>query len=200
VLGTVCRPDGENVSNSNANAISSSLPSAAAAGRRGGSAEIGTDSNGTACGTALTATRLSRDHHIDDPLEVARIAAAGGFVHKKRVCGLLAVTRSLGDQIVKPLVIAHPHVQEIEIDAAPPATSAPNEEEEHRQREHQRQFLIVACDGLWDVMSDKLAVRLVVEYCIVQGHSKDDAATHLVQEALRRGTADNVTAVVVWLD
>jgi serine/threonine protein phosphatase PrpC len=133
------------------------------------------------------AIRLTVDHRTDDPLEVARIEQAGGFLFKGRVCGVLAVTRSLGDQILKPYVTAHPAVREIGVRAAATADHNNNS------------FLIVACDGLWDVMTDQEAVQLVESYC---GNDKSKQATVadcLVAEALRRGTADNVTAVVVWL-
>jgi serine/threonine protein phosphatase PrpC len=57
------------------------------------------------------------------------------------------------------------------------------------------QFLILGTDGLWDVITDQEAVGLV------QDTVKDPAlcAKRLVQEALARGSKDNVTAVVVFL-
>ncbi|KAA6392966.1 MAG: hypothetical protein EZS28_011506 [Streblomastix strix] len=56
-------------------------------------------------------------------------------------------------------------------------------------------FLILACDGLWDVMTDDEVAEFV-------SHIKGDAqqiARILVQEALKRGTTDNVTVLVVKL-
>lgn len=57
------------------------------------------------------------------------------------------------------------------------------------------EFLILGTDGLWDVLADQEAVGLV------QDTVKDPAlcAKRLVQEALARGSNDNVTAVVVFL-
>jgi serine/threonine protein phosphatase PrpC len=118
--------------------------------------------------------RLTRDHRVDDPLEVARIQKAGGFVFRSRVMGVLAVTRSLGDAMVKPYVIAQPHVDYTRV-----STGA---------------MCIVACDGLWDVMSDEEAVKFVRKY----SHDPSNVASALVQEALQRGTTDNVTAIVAW--
>jgi len=139
-----------------------------------GSINTATSNNNTKT-TAVTATRLTTDHRLDDPTEVARIERTGdGFLWKGRVCGILAVTRSLGDQILKPYVIAHPSVREELVENC---------------------FLIVACDGLWDVLTDQEAVALVAAFA----GPREQTADHLVQEALRRGTSDNVTAVIVWL-
>lgn len=125
------------------------------------------------------ATRLSRDHRVTDPFEIARIQKAGGFVLKGRVMGVLAVTRSIGDHYLKEFVVAHPHVNQLSV-------KLPADEND---------FVIVACDGLFDVMTDQEAVDLVRKF---QG-DKSDAANQLVREALSRGTTDNVTAVVAWI-
>jgi serine/threonine protein phosphatase PrpC len=131
------------------------------------------------------AERLTCDHRVDDPREIVRIQKAGGFVFKGRVMGVLAVTRSLGDHVFKKFVIAHPTVREIQLDLREASQGKPS-------------FVIVACDGLYDVMSDQEAVDLVLQIIVHRGE-KEDAAQYLVEEALRRGTTDNVTAVVVWL-
>jgi serine/threonine protein phosphatase PrpC len=121
---------------------------------------------------------------MDDPLEVARIEKAGGFLFKGRVLGVLAVTRSLGDHMLKDYVIAHPTVNErtLELNELTNSSNTPT-------------FLIIACDGLWDVMRDQEAVNLVQQY----PGEKTRVAQYLVEEALRRGSTDNVTAIVAWL-
>jgi len=67
------------------------------------------------------------------------------------------------------------------------------------------QFVIVGCDGLWDVVEDQDAVDLVRAFVhedgdeVVGKGSKKDAAQMLCDEALRRGSTDNVTVIVSWL-
>jgi serine/threonine protein phosphatase PrpC len=125
---------------------------------------------------------------MEDPLEVARIEKAGGFLFKGRVLGVLAVTRSLGDHMLKDYVIAHPTVNE--------RTFELNEvTNNNNDRSTAPTFLIIACDGLWDVMRDQEAVNLVQQY----PGEKTRVAQYLVEEALRRGSTDNVTAIVAWL-
>lgn len=42
-------------------------------------------------------TELSHDHKPDDPGEMKRIKAGGGFVDDGRVQGIIAVSRAIGD-------------------------------------------------------------------------------------------------------
>lgn len=60
--------------------------------------------------------RLSRDHKATDPEEVSRIEAAGGFVMRKRVMGVLAVARSFGDFALKEYVTSEPYTSTTRID------------------------------------------------------------------------------------
>ncbi|CAN0409986.1 unnamed protein product, partial [Hapterophycus canaliculatus] len=58
------------------------------------------------------AERLTYDHKADDESEQERVYAAGGFVLRNRVLGILAVSRSFGNQGMKELVTAVPYVSE----------------------------------------------------------------------------------------
>jgi protein phosphatase PTC1 len=57
------------------------------------------------------------------------------------------------------------------------------------------EFIIIACDGLWDVCTDEKAVQLVRDV-------KDprQAAQVLVNHALDNFSTDNLTCMVVRLD
>lgn len=145
--------------------------------------------------------RLSHDHRADDPEEIARIEAAGGFVLKNRVLGILAVARSIGDHGMKEYVIGKPFISTTKIDLGTITESS------------EGGFIIIACDGLWDVMEDKEAVEIVrrvsqqpLEYDVdpLSGEQtpvdhREKVAQTLADEALKRGSTDNVTALVVWL-
>lgn len=126
--------------------------------------------------------RLSHDHRTDCSLEVQRIEKSGGMVFKNRVVGILAVSRSLGDHGLKEFVIGTPYIDTFETCHTIRKTSPDTD------------FVIVACDGLWDVMSDKEAVDLVQKVSV-----KETAAQVLVDEAVRRKSADNITAIVNWI-
>ena len=143
-----------------------------------------------------TAWELTRDHKPNDPTEQARIESLGGKVvwcgdvDKEgapileegiyRVNGNLALSRAIGDRSERPHVTAEPEV-----------IALPLEKED--------EFIILATDGLWDVFESNEAVDLV-QRLIEQGLPRDQVARWIVEESMRRGTYDNVTVVIVWLD
>jgi serine/threonine protein phosphatase PrpC len=54
-------------------------------------------------------------------------------------------------------------------------------------------FLVIACDGVWDVLSDDDAVAIAAKHF---GKPKD-AAEAVVRQAYSKGSRDNLTATVV---
>jgi len=129
------------------------------------------DARGVLC-RAGKAVRLTYDHKGSDKQEAKRITDAGGFMMSGRVNGVLAVTRSLGDSSMKEFVVGSPYTTETEL----------CEDDE---------FLILACDGLWDVIDDQSAVDLVRDIQDAQ-----EASQKLLDYALGR-TSDNVTVLLV---
>ncbi|KAI0930216.1 hypothetical protein AcV5_006988 [Taiwanofungus camphoratus] len=130
------------------------------------------DARGVLC-RGGKAVRLTYDHKGSDKQEAKRITDAGGFVMSGRVNGVLAVTRSLGDSSMKEYVVGSPYTTETEL----------SEEDE---------FLILACDGLWDVVDDQAAVDLV------RGTTDPRrAAEDLLDNAYKNYSTDNVTVLVV---
>ncbi|KAI5084742.1 hypothetical protein GOP47_0000911 [Adiantum capillus-veneris] len=139
---------------------------------------------------------LSKDHKPERADETSRIEAAGGRViywDGYRVAGLLALSRALGDRYLKQYVISEPDVLCV------PRT---NEDE----------CLILASDGLWDVISNETACD-VARRCLAsprrrfehQGSAPGEdtscaqVAALLVKLAYGRGSRDNISVVVIDL-
>jgi len=119
---------------------------------------------------------LSSDHKPNRADERQRIEDAGGvvmWVGTWRVGGVLAVSRAFGDRLLKQYVVAEPEIQEDTI-------------------EEGVDFLILASDGLWDVVTNQEAVSMVLSI-----EDAQDAAKVLGDEAYRRGSADNITCLIV---
>lgn len=142
---------------------------------------------------------LSNDQKPDRPDELNRIQEAGGRViywDGPRVSGVLAMSRAIGDNYLKPYVICEPEVTITD-------------------RTAEDDCLILASDGLWDVVSNDTACG-VAGMCLKgnapasipengagdrvnfdQGCS--DASMLLTKLALARRSYDNVSVVVVDL-
>ncbi|CAI0376563.1 unnamed protein product, partial [Linum tenue] len=116
------------------------------------------------------AIAVSRDHKPDQTDERQRIEDAGGTW---RVGGVLAVSRAFGDRLLKQYVVADPEIQEEKVDSS-------------------LEFLILASDGLWDVVTNEEAVDMTKPI-----DDPEQAAKRLLHEAYQRGSADNITCVVV---
>ena len=59
--------------------------------------------------------------------------------------------------------------------------------------------LILACDGLWDTLTHEDAAKLVLSH-VKDEASKSTVARALIDEAKHRGSTDNITCIVVFLD
>lgn len=129
------------------------------------------------------ALELSRDHKPDCLSERLRIEKLGGVVYDGYLNGQLSVARALGDWHMKgpkgsacPLS-AEPELQETLL----------SEEDE---------FLILGCDGLWDVMSSQCAVTMARKELMLH-NDPERCSRELVREALKRNTCDNLTVIVI---
>eukprot|EP01102_Stenamoeba_stenopodia_P021981 TRINITY_DN89_c0_g1_i2.p1 TRINITY_DN89_c0_g1~~TRINITY_DN89_c0_g1_i2.p1 ORF type:complete len:450 (-),score=95.97 TRINITY_DN89_c0_g1_i2:118-1467(-) len=127
---------------------------------------------------------LSYKHRPTNADEKSRIEAEGGYVFHGRLYGTLAVSRALGDfEFKKPksdgnFVSVEPALKTL--------TLKPVDE-----------FVILACDGLWDKVGYQDAVNLVASKR-AEGMTAAQIAQELVAEAVRRDSMDNVSAVVVF--
>lgn len=126
---------------------------------------------------------MSQDHRPVYPSERRRVEELGGYIDDGYLNGVLSVSRALGDWDMKnPIgapspLIAEPEFQQVVL----------TEDDE---------FLIIGCDGIWDVMSSQHAVSLV-RRGLRRHDDPEQCARDLVMEALRRNTFDNLTVIVV---
>ena len=112
--------------------------------------------------------------------EKARIIAAGGAVVRIgtwRVNGVLSVSRSLGDNNLKDLVIATPDVTKFTL-------------------EEEDEYMLIASDGLWDVFKYDEVIAYISANLESKGKKRISKA--LCEEAVLRKSQDNVTVVVVF--
>ena len=134
---------------------------------------------------------MSIDHKPDRPDELARIRAAGGWVSHGRVLHILAVSRSLGDRDFK---------HEATTAAGMPITAdlVSAEPEIRIATAQQGDELLLACDGLWDVLTAEQAF----DFLHAHGGAENPhhAVTLLVKAAEEQfNSLDNITAVYVRL-
>eukprot|EP00624_Nannochloropsis_granulata_P003155 evm.model.NODE_26015_length_37756_cov_44.158253.7 len=101
------------------------------------------------------AVELSRDHKPEDVEEKARIEAAGGSVGDDgRVEGNLNLSRAIGD-------LAYKHKEGLSAERQ--MISAYPDVRVEGVRAGEDEFLVVACDGIWNVLSSQEVVDMVRE-------------------------------------
>lgn len=123
--------------------------------------------------------QLSSDHKPNLEAEKARIEASGGVVlyphgYCPRVDGTLAVSRALGDLKFKTPIEWSPELQKV---TAVPEVFAWKQTLADKQ-------IVVASDGLWDVVSNYEAMTMTTP-------------EHLIERATQKGSQDNITVIVL---
>jgi len=138
-------------------------------------------------GTNNTTKELSFDHKPIKKAEKERIKAAGGVVALGRVNGDLAVSRALGDFQFKENTDLNPYQQLV---------SNEPDIEVHERKHTEDEFLILACDGVWDVMKSQ---EVVESYRQIQQECDDleKQCDIILEQCLKKGTSDNVTIISV---
>nr|XP_054495279.1 integrin-linked kinase-associated serine/threonine phosphatase 2C isoform X2 [Agelaius phoeniceus] len=140
-----------------------------------------------------TALSLSKEHNPTQYEERMRIQKAGGNVRDGRVLGVLEVSRSIGDgQYKRCGVISVPDIKRCQLT-------------------HNDRFILIACDGLFKVFTPEEAVNFIVS-CLEdkniqmrEGRLEADAryeaaCNRLASKAVQRGSADNVTVMLVRIE
>ena len=137
-----------------------------------------------------TKVDLSFDHVCSRPDEAARITDAGGRIVGGRLFGVLAVSRAMGDADYKAAIPG----------GSGGGTLIANPEIVHERLGSCDEFIIIACDGVWDVLSSQQAVDCVRRALFNTEGDAARAARVLIDKALARGSTDNCSAIVVCLN
>eukprot|EP00928_Gymnodinium_smaydae_P089150 TRINITY_DN73150_c0_g1_i1.p1 TRINITY_DN73150_c0_g1~~TRINITY_DN73150_c0_g1_i1.p1 ORF type:complete len:475 (-),score=88.01 TRINITY_DN73150_c0_g1_i1:101-1525(-) len=163
------------------------------------------DSRAVLCraqGGRLAAVRLSDDHKPGRADERSRIEECGGVVDVQGVWRVftpgpanfggrsllwgLAVSRAFGDLLMK-----EPQKYGCQGATGELVTAVP-EIHTYDLRPSDDRFIVLACDGIWDVLGDDDAVAVCTEH-----RSTEQAAHALIRRAFESGSDDNITALVI---
>jgi len=132
------------------------------------------------------AIACTQDHKPTNEEERKRIEEAGGFVQMSRVDGQLALSRAFGDRMLKTLHLP-PERRKVTSNPEIIMTEATKDD-----------FLFLACDGIYE--GDVFNREDVITYISEQLQKTDDLATicaAVLDECLKRGSRDNMTAMIV---
>ena len=141
------------------------------------------DSRIIKCNKLNIAEQLSQDHKPNETFEKKRIEELGGVVYKNpnddyRV-GNLSVSRAFGDLDCVPYVTHNPSIYNYNI-------------------KNDDKFIIIACDGFWDVVSNQDAVEYV-NSLLINTNYKGNLAKDLADYAYEKKSMDNITVLVYIL-
>lgn len=132
------------------------------------------------------AIEMSKDHRPCCLKERKRIESLGGYVDDGYLNGQLGVTRALGDW----------HLEGMKTIGEPGGPLSAEPELKLITLNKDDEFLIIGSDGLWDVFSNQNAVDFARRK--LQEHNDAKlCCKQLVEEAIRRGADDNLTAVMI---
>ncbi|KAH8925725.1 PP2C-domain-containing protein [Atractiella rhizophila] len=151
------------------------------------------DSRSVLCSGGV-AKPLSFDHKPVNKTENARIVAAGGFVEFGRVNGNLALSRAIGDFEYKKNTSLGPEAQIVTANPDITVHDITDEDE----------FLILACDGIWDVLTSQQTCDFIRRQ-IAQKTELEKICENLMDKCLAPDSdwggvgCDNMTVLVVAL-
>jgi serine/threonine protein phosphatase PrpC len=127
------------------------------------------------------AKSLSIDHKPNLPKEKERIQKLGGSIRYDgsdwRVNDL-SLSRAFGDNDSKPYVSHRPDIFK------------------HKVLKEDN-FLVVGCDGLWDVLSNQLVCDYIRK--LKENNYKGNYAKKLAEYAFEKGSYDNISVIVKFL-
>ena len=130
---------------------------------------------------------LTDNHRVTQPAELQRLKDTNGLLthNETRIMGL-NLSRSIGDRSLKDLnsgFVAEPYISKVHSVAADEAL-----------------LIVLASDGLWDVTSANLVMR--VAYRVLADHPGDLEllCAVLMEHAISRRSKDDITIIVLQVD
>ena len=153
--------------------------------------------------TIIDSNPLSRDHKPTLKDERQRILNATGMVNFGRVDGELAVSRAIGDFEFKAYQNEHllEGILDMELKRKVAQTFkvSPFPEITCHYRSHDDHALILACDGIWDVMTNMQCHSFVQTLCKEGESNVGLIAEEMLDTCLKKGSRDNMTALVALM-
>jgi len=140
------------------------------------------DSRAVKCNKLNLAEQLTQDHKPNSPEEKLRIEQLGGKIEFDGVDWRikdLSLSRAFGDLECTPYVTHLPQIYRYKLSSGD-------------------KFIIFACDGLWDVMTNQDVVDYINELSSNKKF-KGNYAKELAEYALAKGSLDNITTIVYML-
>jgi serine/threonine protein phosphatase PrpC len=132
------------------------------------------------------ANTITSDHKPNWPIEKDRIKKMGGEIYfdgNDWRIGDLSVSRAFGDLDNKPYISCIPDIFRYKISK-------------------KDQFMILACDGLWDVMDAQQVVNFIINNCYDSEHNRINKKTNiariLAEFAINKGSTDNITIIIIF--
>ena len=140
------------------------------------------DSRAVLCNNNDEEVQLSIDHKPNSKNEKDRIEQLGGkikFDGSDWRIKDLSLSRAFGDTDATPYVTHLPQIYKYNLNK-------------------KDKFIIFACDGLWDVMSNKKATDYILK--LKNQNFTGNYSKKLAEKAIKEGSTDNVTAIVLFLN
>ena len=141
------------------------------------------DSRAIKCNKSNIGEQLTQDHKPNSPDEKNRIEQLGGQIEFDgadwRIKDL-SLSRAFGDLDCTPYVTHLPQIYKYKISSSD-------------------KYLIFACDGLWDVISNQDAVDYINEL-LLNKKFNGNYAKQLAEHAYNKGSLDNISVIVYLLN
>lgn len=132
---------------------------------------------------------LTKDHKPSWPEEKHRIQSLGGNIYfdgdDYRIKDL-SVSRAFGDVKAEPFVTYTPDIFRLKL-------------------EKNDKFIVMACDGLWDKLSNQDVVNYILNECYDNTtnnriNKNINIAKKLGEYAIYKGSTDNITIIIIFLN